>query len=257
MPPDAGHDQAADLEQMKQMLAELRQQHRQILQQMQRGQQKYQLIARSVWRVQEQERRRLARELHDGVGQNLTALKNALVQLAAEHSSESALSEPLQHAVELCAQSIADTRELSRLLRPQILDDLGLEAALNQLARMVSRTGPKVEMVCAAGMESVGSDLQTLVYRVVQEALNNVAKHANADHCSVIVGFGKGQLKLDIIDDGCGFDASQLHSEEGRETAFGTLAMRERVALFGGTLGIQSRPGEGTCVRARLPMATE
>lgn len=253
MPTEANE---TNLDQMRQALSELRRQHHDILQQMRSGQKKYQLIATSVWRVQEQERRRLARELHDGVGQNLTALKNALVQLSAS-SDDPQLTEQLNMAVELCAQSIADTRELSRLLRPQILDDLGLKAALNQLVRVTNRSGVQIEIICSGELDSINADLQTLAYRVVQEALNNVVKHARAKQCTVTVRVDGSALKLDIIDDGCGFAPSLLTDPKQRSDAFGTVTMRERVALFGGSCVIQSRLNEGTRIKARIPLTLE
>src|SRR6185436_1351323 len=146
------------------------------------GERRFRGLARSVWNVQEAERRRLARDLHDGIGQTLTALKQQLdvVEQSAAVLPEAAHAR-LRDAAELAAQALRETRELSRLLRPQILDDLGLEPALRWLTRTFSeRTGVALEVDIVGIDGRFAPDLETLAYRVVQEGLNNVAKHAGA-----------------------------------------------------------------------------
>ncbi len=126
---------------VRDQLALLREQQERLFVQLHAGEQHFKQLARSVWRVQEDERRRLARDLHDGIGQQLTALRHRLDALARSVDGAGDASNPLHQALEICDAAIQETRALSRLLRPQILDDLGLEAALNWLARHSAESG--------------------------------------------------------------------------------------------------------------------
>jgi two-component system sensor histidine kinase UhpB len=241
---------------IRDQLAHLRTQQERLFAQLAQGQQHFKQLARSVWRVQEDERRRLARELHDGLGQNLTALKHQLEQLANAAGTDPAIAAPLRTALALCAETLEDTRELSRMLRPQILDDLGLEAALRWLGRTVAEAGRlTTEVDCAGLPHPLDEDVSTLLFRVAQEALTNVAKHAQASHVLVRAYVRDGQLHLLIADDGAGCDpdAALRRGSEGHSAGLGS--MRERVALFGGQLTFQSERGSGTHVRVLLPYA--
>ena len=226
------------------------------------GERRFRTLARSVWSVQEAERRRLARELHDGIGQTLTALKHQLDVVAQEGDGipEPALAR-LRDAAGLAAQALRDTRELSHLLRPQILDDLGLGPALRWLTRTFhERTGTPVEL----DMQVEGrlpAELETLAFRLVQEALNNVAKHARAPSARVGVALAGEELVLLVEDSGSGFDPGAVPASQpgqagqpAREASgAGLRGMRDRVELFGGRIEIASRPGRGTRIRARVP----
>jgi signal transduction histidine kinase len=144
-------------------------------------------------------------------------------------------------------------RELSRLLRPQILDDLGLEPALRWLTRtFAERTGLALEVDLVGIDGRLQSDLETLAYRVVQEGLNNIAKHAAATRAQVLARRERGELQLVIADDGRGFDSP---APEGDGS--GLRGMRDRVELFGGRIDIGSRPGKGTRIVARVPCGSE
>ncbi len=219
-----------------------------LLQRLEANEREFRRLGRAVWRVQEDERRRLARELHDGIGQNLTALKHRLAQLEA--GLPQSHQERLQAAIELCHDTLEDTREMSRLLRPPILDDLGLEAALRWLARSMGESSGlavELELECLPPLDG---DLQTLLFRVAQEALNNVAKHARARSVLVrLVGRGP-HLLLDVADDGQGCAADQAVGSGGS----GLGGMRERLRLYGGTLQFHSAPGEGTRLRVSVPL---
>lgn len=252
-PPDlrpAGPDDA-----VRDQLAALKSQQERLFAQLAHGQHHFKQLARSVWRVQEDERRRLARELHDGLGQNLTALKNKLDMLAAEAGIDAALRARLGDAAALCGDTLEDTRALSRMLRPQILDDLGIEAALAWLARSVGEAGGLAVEVDAASLPPrFDGDLSTLVFRVVQEALNNVAKHASASHALVKLTIRERELHVLVADDGEGCDATEALARGARGESSGLGGMRERVALFGGRLSFSSEPGEGTQLRVVLPL---
>lgn len=229
-------------------LAALRADYQRLLQRLEANEREFQRLGRAVWRVQEDERRRLARELHDGVGQNLTALKHRLSQLEAEVPE--AQRESLRAAIALCHDTLEDTREMSRLLRPPILDDLGLEPALRWLVRSVGETaGFHVELDIESPL-SLDGDVQTLLFRVAQEALNNIAKHAGARNVLVRLVARGGLAQLQVVDDGCGCDPQQALASGGS----GLGGMRERLRLYGGRLELHSASGEGARLRAVVPL---
>jgi signal transduction histidine kinase len=227
------------------------------------GERRFRGLSKAVWRVQEEERRRLARELHDGIGQTLTALKNQLELLEREAAGSGpapadrpalALRPRLAEAVGIAALALRETRELSRLLRPPVLDDLGLVPALRWLARSLrERTGLEVRLVEEGLDERLEPDLETLVFRVVQEALNNVVKHAGVAAAEVALGRRGGSLRLRVADAGRGFDPERLPEEAG----VGLRGVRDRVELFGGHLQVRSAPGGGTTLDIEVPVGEE
>lgn len=232
-------------------LHDLRRQYQELLERLQRNEREFRRLGRAVWRVQEDERRRLARELHDGVGQNLTALKHRLVQLAtAVPAGDTTVRDGIEKAIALCADTLEDTRSMSRLLRPPILDDLGLEAALRWMARSQGESSGAEISVEMEPLPPLDADLQTLIFRVAQEALTNAAKHADASHVLVRLVARGGSLQLQIADDGRGFDAAAVFQQGGS----GLGGMRERLRLYDGRLDLHSTPGEGTRVRAVVPL---
>jgi signal transduction histidine kinase len=230
---------------------DLRRKYQQLLQRIESNEGEFRRLGRSVWRVQEDERRRLARELHDGIGQNLTALKHRLALLdAALGPGQEDLREGVEAAIALCTTTLEDTRQLSRLLRPPILDDLGLVPALRWLARSVEGSGgPEVQLEIETP-DTLDPDLQTLLFRFVQEALNNTCKHARARSASVRMHLHGGQLRLCIEDDGRGFEPAQAMDAGGS----GLGGMRERLCLYGGRFELDSAPGAGTRISAIIPL---
>lgn len=207
-------------------------------------QRRYQGLARAVWRVQEDERRHLARELHDELGQLLTALIHRLERPAADSCERGA---------ELAREALGRVRELARLLRPPVLDDLGLAAALSWLARQTrEHTGLEVTVATPAALARMDTDIETLVYRVAQEALTNAIRHAAAQRAAISLERLGNQLELCIRDDGRGFDPDCVGPEGEQGTGLG--GMRDRVALFGGSLAIRSAPGFGTEIVATLSL---
>lgn len=229
----------------------LRSQYQQLLERLQRNEREFRRLGRAVWRVQEDERRRLARELHDGVGQNLTALKHRLEQLAtALPVGDGRLRDGLDQAIALCADTLEDTRNMSRLLRPPILDDLGLEAALRWMARSQGESSGADITLEMEPLPPLHTDLQTLIFRVAQEALTNAAKHADASHVIVRLVARSGLLQLQVVDDGRGCDAGAALQAGGS----GLGGMRERLRLYDGRIDLHSTPGEGTRLRAVIPL---
>jgi signal transduction histidine kinase len=207
-----------------------------------------QLSARLV-EAQEQERRAISRQLHDEVGQSLSALLMELGNLGAVAPGDTELRSHLKSIRKLAESSVNVVRNMALLLRPSMLDDLGLVPALQWQAREISkRTGIAV-MVDA---ESVADDLpeehKTCIYRVVQEALHNCARHAFACTVRIQVVQESERIHLSVLDDGQGFDSTHTRG-------FGLLGMEERVAHLGGCFHLQSEPGHGTRLRIEIPLA--
>jgi signal transduction histidine kinase len=229
----------------------LRQQYQDLLDRLQRNEREFRRLGRAVWRVQEDERRRLARDLHDGVGQNLTAIKHRLAAIASTLPADALETRAaLEATIALCGDTLEDTRQLSRLLRPAILDDLGLEAALRWLARTQAEASGLEISLDIGTLPALDNDLQTLLFRVAQEALNNIAKHAHARSVLIRLVARGTLLQLQVADDGQGFEPEQAQRAGGS----GLGGMRERLRLYDGQLELHSAPGEGTRVRAIVPL---
>jgi two-component system, NarL family, sensor kinase len=240
--------------QLHERLTELLQQQRELVERLQQGQEYFQQLARSVWRVQEDERRRLARELHDGIGQNLTALINLIGQ--ARSASGDLQQAKFDSAQRLAESTLQDTRALSRMLRPQILDDLGLEAALSWLTRTLGEAHTlQIKLELTQPLPIFDGDMSTLIFRVVQEALTNAVRHAQASVAQVLVRRRGTRVMLDIRDDGrgCDADAALAVGSEGRSSGLG--GMRDRVRLFGGEFRIVTAPGAGFALSIELPLS--
>lgn len=246
---------ASDADQNSPALSQLRRQYRELLDRLENNQAEFQHLARSVYRVQEDERRRIARELHDGIGQNLTALKHQLAMLEAQLApGQVELRGRLDASIDLCAQTLEDTRHLSRLLRPQILDDLGLEAALQWLARTVEGNGDlKVELGIDT-LPALDADMQTLLFRISQEALSNIVRHAQASEVLLRLVPRGGRVMLTLWDNGVGFDPALAAQAASAGRSAGIAGMRERVRLYGGELQIESGSDTGTWLRATIPL---
>jgi signal transduction histidine kinase len=205
---------------------------------------------RRVVAAQEAERRRLALELHDETGQALTSILLGLKAIGAAKTAEDAARAEADVRI-LVVQALQDVRALAVELRPSALDDFGLGPALERLAQtFAERSG--IETSVEATLDSrLPAEIETTFYRVVQEALSNVVKHAGATRVSVLVTRRGGSVVAMVEDDGVGFATDDV-----REDALGLLGMRERLALVGGTLEIESRDGAGTTVAAQVPVGT-
>lgn len=209
-----------------------------------------QLSARLV-KAQEEERRSISRELHDEVGQSLTGVLVEMANLTTliRGRDLDRLAEKAAEIKKLMENSIGVVRNMALLLRPSMLDDLGLVPALEWQAREVSkRSGVWVSVEAEDVSEELPEEHKTCVYRIVQEALHNCVQHAEARHVKVAVRQEAGRLFLRIEDDGKGFRAD-------RERGMGLLGIQERVEYLGGELVVDSAPGQGTTLRVTLPLA--
>lgn len=213
-------------------------------------------LRRRLMQAQEQERLRLARELHDQTGQDLTAATLALRVL--EPSVGAAGQHGLQRLRGLLDQIGKTLQHVARELRPTSIDDLELGAALaNYISEWSEQSGIEADFHCGGfGLDDLGQEVRTTLYRLIQESLSNIAKHAGADSVSVVIDRAETLLRLTIEDNGCGFDpetAGKLAREQSRG-GLGIAGMRERVALIGGEIEIESSTGAGTTIFARIPL---
>ncbi len=218
-----------------------------------------------ILQAQEDERRRLALELHDETSQNLTALlihTEILSQCLASSpqavmtkDANKQLAEGLHQLTKLTQHTLENIRTLAQQLRPAVLDDLGLDAAFRWLAEDGrQRLQLDVELYINDGEGSIRhlpGPYETALFRIAQESLTNVARHAHAQHVSLSLTQDQKQLCLQIRDDGCGYDPSAQHQ------GLGIFGMYERAALLGGKVTISSQPGQGTTVQAVLPLPIE
>ncbi|MDP9346178.1 MAG: GAF domain-containing sensor histidine kinase, partial [Actinomycetota bacterium] len=200
----------------------------------------------------EDERARWARELHDETLQGLAALRLGLAS-ARRTNDSAAVDAAIAGAVEQLESEITSLRALITELRPAALDDLGIGPAIEALAARAARGGLDVDLDVDLALDAGGEpdrhvpELETAVYRIVQEGLTNARKHGGATRAVVEIVERDGSVELTVRDDGAGFDPT------GHTTGFGLIGMHERVELLGGTLEIDSVPGQGTAVRARIP----
>ena len=207
------------------------------------------LSARLV-ETQEEERRLLSRELHDEVGQSLSAILVGLSNLSAaiRTNARAQMETEIAALRRIVEGTVRMVRNITLLLRPSMLDDLGLIPALEWQAREVSRqTGLRVGVAAGGVSDQLPEEFKTCIYRVVQEALHNAARHAGAGTVRIVAQQEARRLLLSIQDDGHGFDVA-------RSRGLGLLGMEERVAHLGGTLQLVSEPGSGTLISVVLPL---
>jgi signal transduction histidine kinase len=204
---------------------------------------------RRVIEAQELERRRLARELHDETGQALTSILLGLKSIRGARSDEEAERAEAELR-ELVVQALQDVRSLAVELRPTALDDFGLVPALERLVEtFAERSGIKTAIEAHLGDARLPSETETVLYRLVQEALTNVVKHAAATSVSIVLTRRDDGVSLLVEDNGRGFAPGDVSPD-----ALGLVGMRERLALLGGTLAIEAPPGEGTSLAAHVPL---
>jgi signal transduction histidine kinase len=202
--------------------------------------------------VREEEHTRIARQIHDELGQSLTALRLDLTWVGRKiPKGHTALRRRIDAAVALTDETITVGQRIVEGLRPPILDDLGLAPAVEWYAQhFAKRSGLRIEFDAGAEEPVVSDQLAVTAYRIVQEALTNVARHAQATHARVRLGEQDGALTIEIHDDGRGFPEEVSRNPH----SFGIVGMRERAASHGGALAITTSPGAGTTVRVTFPL---
>jgi signal transduction histidine kinase len=212
-------------------------------------------LSHQVLSVQEDERKRISRELHDEIGQILTAVNVKLATLTSQANiNAKVLKRTIRSTQRLLEQSMNTVHRFARDLRPPLLDDLGLIPALKaHLDVFTKQTNIPVRFNVFAGVEELDSDKRTVIYRVVQESVANIAAHAKASIVHVKIQRDGEDVRLEIRDNGKGFDV-QRRLGGRRITRLGLLGMRERVEMVGGRFDVESKHPGGTTVRAQIPI---
>jgi signal transduction histidine kinase len=209
-----------------------------------------------VTAAQEEERQRIARELHDGVGPALASLNLRLRTAGKLVQPNPAAAQELKELADLTQANIQDIRRLIYDLRPAVLDELGLVAALKEyVERYQQEQGLSVKLSLPQGKERLPAPLETTLFRVIQEALTNAARHAKAKHVEVALDWDNAQVSLRIADDGQGFDLREAAARAKGGQHLGLWSIRERIEQLGGRLRIDSQPGTGTTIQATVPRA--
>lgn len=213
-----------------------------------------QILSQQLLNVQETERCRIARELHDHIGQTLTAVKLGVQSIRRALKDETAAAR-LEDTIQLTAQVLEQVRSLSLDLRPPLLDELGLVAALDShIRKHASRGGLKVHFDAKSLPVRPPSVVATACFRVVQEGLTNVMRHAEANSVWISLKLEDGALRVRVTDDGRGYDPEIMRQQALKGKSIGLLSMMERATLIGGWCEIVSSPGTGTSVRASFPL---
>ena len=227
----------------------------QLLDQSRRMQEQLRLLSRQLLSAQEEERKKISRELHDVIAQTLTSINVRLADLKKKAAlKRKGLERSIAQTQQLVEHSVDTVHQFARELRPTVLDDLGLIPALHTFMKSFrAETGIRVSLSAFAAIEEVHGDQRTVLFRVVQEALNNVSRHARASQAEVKIEKFDGAICLEIKDNGKGFPAKQLLQNKKGER-LGLVGMKERLEMVGGKLTISSAPGKGTAIRAQIPL---
>lgn len=212
-------------------------------------------LFRRIVAAQESERQRIARDLHDETGQALTAIGMGLRGLSSKCKPDDKDSFGTLHKLEtLTTDSLKELQRLISDLRPSHLDDLGLSAALRWYTKRIQEdTSIKVRVDILGEEQELDDAAWITIFRIIQECLNNIIKHAQADHVNIHLGYEPKKVRINVRDNGVGFDLDIVKMERSRRPSLGLAGMEERAALLGGTVSISSRPGYGTEVEAVIP----
>ena len=215
-------------------------------------------LARQIMSAQEEERRKISRELHDEVVQTLVGINVELTALGRSAAADvNTLKQRIARTRRLVENSVKAVHRFARELRPAVLDDIGLIPALHAFSKaLADRRGLRIQITAVRSVEELSLAKRTVLFRVAQEALNNVVRHADASRVTLVVSEANGTLRLEIHDDGKSFQVGRtLVAKNFRR--LGLVGMRERIEMIGGRFAVKSSPGAGTTVRADIPFARE
>jgi len=206
---------------------------------------------------QEQERKKLANELHDIVGHSLTAINLTIERIYEECIKvPTKISKHLSIVSKIVKNAMHDVRNISVNLRPSLLDDIGLISTISWYSREFTRIFPQmfIDHLVEIDEEHIPDELKIVIFRILQEAMFNVARHANSDTVKIVLQIIKNQIELIVQDRGKGFTVNEKIKMSGSDKRFGLLSMKERAELSGGQFSIQSEPGKGTAIKASWPL---
>lgn len=232
----------SDQHELESKLAALQLQHQALSLRLEQNSKHMMSLAQRIWELREQEQKKLATELHDGVGQVLTALVNKLRQHSLHDNVHT------EELAELASMALRDVRSISRLMRPSILDDLGFDAAVGWLIRQFNLEATHRIQVDTDSTDTLPPQYQTVCFRVLQEAMTNIVKHAGATSIKISLVCQQNSWLLTIEDNGAGFELSK----KGHE-GVGLSSIHDRVAAYGGRAIVESSAGGGTKISAWLP----
>ncbi|MFN8454213.1 MAG: cache domain-containing protein [Anaerolineae bacterium] len=211
-----------------------------------------------ITQTQEDERKRIARELHDDTVQSLIAISQRIELIKGILDEPGEARSRLGELRTMVTGAIDSVRQFSRDLRPLALEDLGLLAAMQYLVnQLIQQEGIEVHFECEGTPEGLPTDMEVAIYRILQEALNNVKKHAEATEVNVLVQFAARQIILMVQDNGRGFDVPEAITDFASRGSFGVMGLQERAQLFGGTVEVESKLNEGTTMRLTMPRESD
>ena len=231
------------------------QHYSELLEQSRHMQEQLRLLSRQLLTAQEEERKMISRELHDQIAQTLTGINIRLASLKTESTlNNKGLQKKISSTQRLVEKSVDIVHRFARELRPTVLDDLGLIPALHSFMKsFTARTGVRVHLTAFAAVERLDTAKRTVLFRIAQEALTNVARHAQASRVEVSIQKLPDCICMKIKDDGKSFNVERtLHANGGKR--LGLLGMRERLEMVGGKFVVESSPGKGTTINAQLPL---
>jgi signal transduction histidine kinase len=200
--------------------------------------------------AEETERKRIAQEIHDGIGQHWSTVKIRLEGILKQLGKE--IATPLEDILPIVQVGMEETRRIQMNLRPALLDDLGIIATLNWFVREFKKANPDLQITTKVDIQEdqIPDIIKTVVYRVMQEALNNITKHSNAKVINLGLEKKEGRIEFVIQDNGQGFDSDLMLSQKGTDRGLGLAGMKERIQLSGGSFFLESAKGAGTTIRA-------
>jgi signal transduction histidine kinase len=220
------------------------------------GQTKVQLkdVSFKLLLAEENERKRIAQEIHDGIGQHWSTVKMRLETVLRQLSIE--VATPLEDLLPVIQVGMEETRRIQMNLRPALLDDLGIVATLNWFVREFKKVNPDIQLITKFSIQEdqIPATIKTVIYRITQEALNNISKHSKAKVVNLGLEIKESTLEFVIQDSGQGFDLDAITGQERTHRGLGLSGMKERAQFSGGVLHIESAKGSGTTIRASWPI---